>query len=374
MKVSLFVHDLSHNPIVRAYPIAKAIQNLGHEVEVLGFTYNTDKIYEPYKTEFEYKTIRTYLDIRWVIINSWKLARLATGDVVYAFKPLWGTFFPALIYSGFGIKRRLILDAEDNELWDPFIGNGWKELKKSKYYPINPVYNKMLHPFTFLVKRKTVACTNLQKRYGGIIVLHGPQAEKYNPDNYRTVKELRLKFHLPENAPLLLFAGRPVYYNGLDSIVKTLLHAQAIDWHLVLAGDNENEAFMYAKDQLKERCHLLGFIPNSEMPEILKMCDVAPVIQTPIPSTEYQMPAKMLEAMAIAKGIITTDVSDMKKIIGTKNGWIIPYGNINEFANLLKSIQSNTSELILRGNNAREYFLQNASIEMIAKKIEPFFD
>mgnify|MGYP001548005605 FL=1 len=59
MKVSLFVHELSGNPIVRAYPIAKAIEYLGHEVEVLGLTYNTDKIYEPYKNEFEYKTVRS---------------------------------------------------------------------------------------------------------------------------------------------------------------------------------------------------------------------------------------------------------------------------------------------------------------------------
>ena len=164
MKVSLFVHDLSGNQMVRAKPIATAIQSLGHEVEVLGLTYYTHKVYEPYKNDFTYKTIQSHDDIRWVIINGRKLSKMATGDVAYAFKPLWDSYFPALLYSGFGFKKRLLMDAEDNEFWDAFIGNGWKEIFKHKYYPINPVYNKLLHPFTLLTKRKTMACTKLQKK------------------------------------------------------------------------------------------------------------------------------------------------------------------------------------------------------------------
>ena len=373
MKVSLFVHELSSNPIVRAYPIAKAIELLGHEVEVLGLTYNTDQVYEPYKDEYEYKTIRSFYDIRWVIINSIKLAKMATGDVVYAFKPVWDSYFPALLYSGFGIKKRLILDAEDNELWDAYNGNGWKDLKKNKFFPVNPVYNKILHPLTFFVKRKSVVCKNLQKRYGGKIILHGPKNDKFNPELYASTKKLRSNFNLPENVPLVLFAGTSVYYNGLDSIVKALLSEKAWDWHLILVGNPKNEGFRDAKTKLQERCHLLGFIPNNKMPEIIKMCDVSPIIQTPIPSTEYQIPAKMLESMAMGKGIITTNVSDMQNIIGNKNGWIIPHNNTETFSNLLNFLQKNPEELTLRGINARKYFLKNASIERIAERIRPFF-
>lgn len=250
MKVSLFAHDLGNNAIVRVVPIAKAIQSLGHEVEILGLTYNTDKIYEPYKDTFDYKTIRSYLDIRWVIINSRKLAKLATGDIAYAFKPLWDSFFPALLYSRFGLKRRLILDAEDNELYDAFIGNGWKDLWKNKFYPINPVYNKLLHPLTGIVKRKTVANTSLQKRYGGQIILHGPNAQQFDPSKFEDKISLRKKYNIPFHAPTLVFAGKPVFYNGLESVTAALLHPAASDWHFVLAGNKENEAFKKVKNTL----------------------------------------------------------------------------------------------------------------------------
>ena len=375
MKVSLFVHHLSSNPIVRAAPIAKAIQLLGHDVEVLGLTYYTDKVYEPYRDAFEYKTIKSHHDIRWVIINGRKLAKMATGDVAYSFKPLWGTLFPALLYSNFGFKRRLLLDAEDNELWDSGIGNGVKELVRHKYYPINPVYNRLMHPFTRFAKYKSVVCTSLQKRYGGEIVLHGPDAAVFNPSLYEDKTTLRKAYSLPEDAPLMLFAGRPVYYNGLPSVLEAMLLPAAQNWHLVLAGDPENIDFRHAKNVLGERCHLLGFVPNNDMPRLLKMVDVVPIIQTPIPSTQMQIPAKMLEAMSMGKGIITTDVSDMKLIIGNnERGWIIEYGNNTQFAELLNYIENNKNELEIRGAKAIRYFMENASVEVIAKRIKPFFE
>jgi glycosyltransferase involved in cell wall biosynthesis len=373
MKVSLFVHELSGNPIVRAYPIAKAIQYLGHEVEVLGLTYNTDEIYAPYRDEFEYKTVKSYLDIRWVVINSHKLSKLATGEMVYAFKALWDSYYPALLYSGFGVKRRLLMDAEDNELWDAFIGNGWKDIFKSKYYPINPIYNKILHPATYLTKRKTVATTQLQKRYGGKIVLHGPNYVKFDPELFPDKAELRKKYNLPEQTKFLLFAGKPVYYNGLPFLIDALSASENSNWRLLLAGDANHPLFMEAKEKLGERCHLLGFIPNNDMPEILKVADVVPIIQTPIPTTEMQMPAKMLEAMCMAKGIIVTNVGDLPGIIGKENGWVIPYNNKAAFTKVLGEISGNEMLLEQKGSSARRYFVENASIQEIARRIEPYF-
>ena len=372
IKVSLFVHDLSQNSIVRVYPIAKALQNLNYDVEILGLTYNTDKIYEPYENEFEYKTIRSYLDIRWVIINGKKLADLATGDIVYAFKPLWDSFYPALLYSKLGLRRQLILDAEDNELWNSIRSEKFN-LFSNKYFPFSTFFNKLLHSFTFLVKKKTVVCSNLQKRYGGKIILHGPDANKFNPSNYPSSNFLRGKYNVPKDCPLIIFAGKPVFYNGLDKIVDALLYPQTFNWHLILAGDSQNSWFKGAKEMLGERCHLLGYVPNSNMPEIIKMCDIAPIIQKPCPESEFQIPAKMLEAIAMGKGIIATDVSDLKYILGSDNGWIIPHNDSLFFADLLYSLENDKSELKRRGENARKYFLKSASIDNIAYNLKNLF-
>ena len=320
MKVSLFVHNLSSNPIVRAYPIAKALEMLGYEVEILGLTFNTDKIYEPYKDEFKYITIRSYLDIRWVIINARKLSKLATGDIIYAFKPLWSSLYPAILASRFGRKKRLLLDAEDNELWDAFIGNGFKTFFKNPFYPDNPIYAKILHPATWFIKRKTVVCRSLQKRYGGIIVLHGPDIKRVKSDNIKkTHNEIKKKHNIPTNVFIVLFAGRPVYYNGLETIIDTLNNNTTKKWHLALAGNSKNNLFLKAKKVLKERCHLIGYVPNNNMPEIINIADVVPIIQSPNKVTNMQIPAKLLEAMSLGKIIISTKVADIPEILGLNN-------------------------------------------------------
>ncbi len=369
LKVSLFVHHLSSNPIVRAYPFAKALQNMGYEVEILGLTYYSEEVYKPYRDQFEFKTIHSYDDIRWVIINGIKLSKLATGDIAYVFKPLWGTFWPGLLYSFFGLRKRLILDAEDNELWDCMIGNGLAALKSSKFYPVNPVYNKVLHPFTWLVRKKTIVCSQLQKRYGGKIILHGPDAVKFNPDIFDTPNEIRLRYSIPTDVPMLVFAGKPVYYNGLPTLVEILKMNLAEDWHLLLVGNSNETIFQDAKKQLGSRCHLLGFVNNELMPEVIHMADVVPILQSNIPSTNMQIPAKLLEAMAMAKAVLATDVSDLKFILSDDAGWIVDIDNKVGIAKLLNELGKDRAEMKRRGFNARNFYLNNASFEIIQNKL-----
>jgi len=373
MKISLFVHDLSNNPVVRAVPFARAMQKLGYEVEFLGLTFNSDEVYEPFKEEFVFKTVRSYYDIRWVIINSFKLSKLATGDIAYAFKPLWSSLFPAMLFSKLGLKKRLILDAEDNELHDAFIGNGLKSIIRSPYYPINPVYNKILHPYTYFIKRKTVANRKLQIRYGGTLVLHGPDSDHFNPTKFASREILRRKYKIPVEVNTLLFAGKPVFYNGLDFLIRVLSDRQLFGWHLILVGKETEQLFQLAKSHLGERCHLLGFVSNTKMPEILKMSDIVPVIQTPCPSTFYQTPAKLLEAMAMEKGIIVSDIEILKNIIDEQTGWKIPANDDAAFKEALVEIQENPILLQQKGIKAREYFLANASVSKISESIQHFF-
>ncbi len=375
MKVSLFVHDLSSNPIVRAVPIARALIHLGHEVEIIGFTINSDNIFEPYKNEFNYKTIRTYLDIRSQILKSPQLAKLAEGEVIYAFKPLWSSLFPALIASKFGIKKKLILDIEDNEYWEEGAPNTFRQFLRNPWYPKNKIYTKLLFPFTKIAKHKTVVCKSLQNKYGGIIVLHGPDANAYNPNNLPNIKELRKKYGLPINSKLLLFAGRSVSYNGLDNIISALMDNRTKDWKLVLAGNPSQEMFKLAKNKLNDRCFILGMIPNSDMPEIIKLADAIPILQTLCPATEMQIPAKLIEALSMGKPIIGSDVCDIPDILKAinQNELIIDrYNLVNELIRILSKNSIQIKEQ--QKQQAISFFKKNASTESIASKINHFFN
>lgn len=316
-KVSFFVHDLGNNPIVRAAPFATAFIRMGWEVEIIGFsyTYNKYPVYPPYREMFDFKVVPVYNDIRWVFLKSWKLAKMADGDVIYAFKPKWTTLFPAILASWFGLKKKLIMDAEDNELWDTYIGNGISALTRNPWYVENPVWNRLLHPVTWLIRRKTVVCRSLQKRYGGDIVLHGSLDNARQNISTNEVKSNKRKFRLPPDKKIILFAGKPAKYNGIVEIAEILKRDSLKDYFFVLAGDPENLYFLEAKKILKDRCLLTGLIPHNEIAQLILCADVIPIFQTINKNTEMQMPAKFIEAVAFGIPTIVRDVCDLGVIV-----------------------------------------------------------
>jgi len=108
------------------------------------------------------------------------------------------------------------------------------------------------------------------------------------------------------------------------------------------------------------------------MPELLAAVDIVPVLQRPGKFAEAQMPVKMLEAMAMAKSIIATAVSDLPRIIGegdSARGWIIPPLDEAAFVGAVLEIINNPAKGKRRGCAARQYFLKYASLSSNTAKL-----
>lgn len=368
-RISLFVHDLSLNPIVRAAPLARALQHSGFEVEIIGFV-SRESVYEPYKDLFDYRV----LPLRRT--NGLALARLARGEIIYAFKPLWTSFVPALIASGFGRRKPLFLDVEDDELWFDYKGprrllidhviRGWRLS--------SPKFKWLIHPLTKLCKQVTVSSRTLQRRYGGEIILQGPDERMFDPDRADLSRDnCRQALGLPLEDVLILFAGHPTNYKGLDVIIEAMIRLDDCKCSLVLAGAAEHPMFISAKRLLGERCKLLGNLPHSEMPKLLAAVDVVPVPQKQVGYTEAQIPAKMIEAMAMRKAIVASRVSDLPHILGEhqqeQRGWVIQPGSSIELEQAIRAIISNPDEAQARGYRSRQYYLAEASVVANSAKL-----
>lgn len=116
--ISLFVNSLGGNAIARAAPIAEAIKEAGYRVEILGFLLGKDKeIYSSYRGEIEPITIQTPRHPNALFPNIHRLARSATGDIIYSFKPLVTTLAPAFYAARLIEYRPLLLDVEDEEVY-----------------------------------------------------------------------------------------------------------------------------------------------------------------------------------------------------------------------------------------------------------------
>ena len=375
-KCSLFVCNLPGNPIVRVAPIAYALEKLGFSVEVLGFLPDNCDVYRPYRDQFDYRTVRINPDRALTIVDSWRLARLCTGDVVYAFKPLWTSFFPALIASAFGRRRPLLLDVEDDDTRSDHhnqirqmlrvAAGGFKEPRR--------VRSQVLHPFTKCCTHLTVSTTRLQERYGGTILLHGPNELRFNPDlPHLNRDKCRAMFGLPAAEKIVLFAGQPRRHKGFATIVDAVARSEGAGFALALAGDESCPEYGDAQTRLGPRCIRLGAVNNARMPELLSAVDIVPVPQLRTAYAEAQLPAKLLEAMAMRKAVVVSRVGDLPKLVGEDSrqlrGWVIDPGDGIQLANCFREIAADCRESQARGRAARKFYLENASTGAIASRL-----
>jgi glycosyltransferase involved in cell wall biosynthesis len=372
VKVSFFVHDLADNPVGRTIALANALKS-DYDVEMLGFLISGDQVYRPYRDLFEYKTVRCDHGLPNLKRAMKPLCSLCTGDVIYGCKPLITSFLPALIAAGFPQKKRpLFLDADDDHwgypttaqlLRDPLCGaravDGW-------------AYTRLLHPFTWYLDGATVVSTVLQKRYGGILLRHGPDEREFDParPDLLDTKRLREQFGLPQNRKLLLFAGTPRAHKGIYTLQQALLRPESADWDLVLVSPPDHPDVLESRRVLGDRCHLLGFRSYTDMPALLAATDAVPLPQMRVPFAEGQLPAKLFDAMSMASPIIASDVGDLGSILGEKRGWVIEPNKPEQLAAALAEIAANPQEAAVRGRKAREWFLAEACGTVIHKRLD----
>ena len=376
-KISFFVYNLSDNPIVRAAPFVQAVSGK-YDVEVLGFLMDGTEVHRPYQDLCTFKTLRASAEATDLFPKIPQLASMATGDIIYAFKPLMPSFAPAL-YAAWICKRRpLFLDIEDDDWqaagdnWLEFI---WKDLLKGWRLGTSWKYTAMLQAFTTWVNGKTVISRKLQRRYGGTILRNGPNEDLFDPSRFEgKTSALRKKWNLPESKNLALFAGMPGKHKGRDVLCSALSKPECKEWDLVIAGPAEDVIIRDIKNKLKERCHVLGYQPYDDIPELLAVADAVPIPQKSVSYAESQVPTKLLDAMAMAKPVVASRVGDLPDILGDgSRGWVIEPESPEALAAALAKVISDPKGARQRGRAGRDWFLHNASSSAILSTLDDMF-
>lgn len=366
--VTLVVHDLHDNPIVRAAPLGWALERNGFTVNVVGHLPADSELYRPYVDAFEYR----------VSSDPRQLAGLINGDLIYCFKPLVTTLLPSMIASGLGISRPVLLDVEDDDLGILSEGRTARAFDTIRKCVAKP--KRFAIPLTHALRRRcvatTVSTTRLQSFYGGHLILHGPDRKRFRPDrNGEARRVARRRFGLPFEAFLTLFAGVPREHKGFTEIVDAVKKTRG---SLVLAGPSESKYFSLARGSLGERCFDLGFVKNEEMPDLLSAVDVVPIPLRDQPFAQAQLPAKLLEAMAMEKAVVVSDVGDLPRIIGSRDasqarGWVVRAEDPSALADCLEEIRRSPDIASERGRRAGDFVQAQASVEANRMKFQQIF-
>ncbi|HEV8585046.1 MAG TPA: glycosyltransferase family 4 protein [Methylomirabilota bacterium] len=309
MKVSVLAFDLSDNATGRADLLARLLAPR-YEVEVVGPRFG-EAVWRPARDgAVRYRALP---GARWPRLATRlpALARLADGDVLLASKPRPTSFGTALLARR-QRRRPLILDIDDWELGFFYRAGFWGRVGR-----LLNVSNPNGLPWTWLAERfvsradaLTVASRFLGERFGGVLVPHVRDTEAWAPERFdRAAARQRLGVG---DARVVMFLGTPRAHKGVDDLVEATAGLDGA--RLVLVGADPAGA---AARRWAARGHVkvVGEIPFDDVPRYLVAADVVAVPQRATSDTLGQVPAKLFDAMALGRPIVSTAVSMIPEIL-----------------------------------------------------------
>ncbi|NJD78900.1 MAG: glycosyltransferase family 4 protein [Candidatus Methanoperedens sp.] len=364
MKITLLSFDLSHNCLGRAYLLAKVLERR-YEIEIIGPTFGKG-IWNPVDTgEFHYKSVPGVM-YPFFLSSINKILRSISCDVIYAIKPR-PTSYGIGILKKIQSKLPLILDIDDWEL-------GFCQNIKSKIRLSDPnsfLYTWLMEKSTFLADEITVSSTFLQKKFGGNIVIHGRDTNAFDPSRFNR-DSLREKWDL-NSKKVVMFLGTPSQHKGLEDVINALISLNRRDIIFLVVGAQDDSYTCHLKELGGNRIKLIGMQPFHKVPEFLSMADLVVLPQHKSDNAIGQVPAKVFDAMAMAKPIIASRVSDLPEILDGC-GMIVEPSDIEGLSECINYILDNEKEAQIIGSNAREKCIKEYSFDAIENVLTGIFD
>jgi len=380
MKISVLVPDLSHNCLGRAHLLAKILQR-HYEVEIIGAVFGNG-IWEPLAQidELSYKGVKVR-SLPCFLLQIKGMLTEITGDVIYVSKPLFTSFGIGLLKKLSG-KKPLILDIDD---WETgFILSLTQRFKHLAYSPPQPhsvssywnnVFSLFGEKLTHFANGITVSNNFLQEKFGGTIIWHARDTEAFNPEKFDK-SSLREKYDIDRNKKVVMFFGTPGLHKGIEDLIEAVNPLQNQSVLLTLVGADEHSysqnLMRLADEKLGERFKAFGLQPFGKVPEFLAMSDVIVIPQRRSSATVGQVPAKVFDAMAMAKPIIATAVCDLPEILDGC-GWVVEPESSGHLAEAIQHVIDHPEEAEQIGQKARQKCIENYSWDAMENVLSNIF-
>ena len=350
MKISILCFDLSSNAFGRAGLLAIALSKI-YDVEIIGPS-KREKIWAPMAQidipikKFVWERYPGFHRIKKNIMD------VIDGDVILASKLMPTSFGIGLqkkIFSG----KPLLLDIDDWELGFFYHSGFWGKVGRFLNFS-NP--NGL--PYVWRIERlvghaDAVSVSNrfLQKKYGGTLLPHCRDTDILNPLKFNAgdVKE-KMGF---VGKKILMFLGTPRPHKGIDDLLQAFKKVDNSDLNLVIIGVENKQEFLKGIDEsAKNRVTIIPKIPFNKLSEYLSVADIICIPQRRTSDSVGQIPARLFDAMAMAKPIIATKVSDIPEVLGDC-GYLVDPSNPSQLANAIQYVLNHSDEARVKGDAAR---------------------
>ncbi|MCG8635355.1 MAG: glycosyltransferase, exosortase A system-associated [Desulfobacterales bacterium] len=161
------------------------------------------------------------------------------------------------------------------------------------------------------------------------------------------------------------FVGSFYRYEGLDLLVRAFgrLAESRPEWRLLLVGGGEMEdelTSLAAELGIEDRVVMPGRIPHERIAGVYAMIDILAYPRYSMRLTELVTPLKPLEAMAMGKALIASDVGGHRELIShEKTGFLFPAGDLDRFSRTLGELMQAGDTRAALGRQGMEWVRQN---------------
>jgi glycosyltransferase involved in cell wall biosynthesis len=347
LKISILAPDLSDNATGRAELLARLLAPR-HAVEVVGPSFGDARWRPACGSEVVYRTLPGRRYPRFAPALG-RLADLADGDLLLASKPRATSYGVALLAR----RRRprpLWLDIDDWEVGFFLRGGAWGAVGRALNLadPNGLTWTWLMERLVGRADALTVASRFLERRFGGAFVTHVRDTDAWAPERFdREAARARLGV---AREPVVMFLGTPRGHKGVDDLVEAVA---ALGGGVVLAlvgapPDGAGARRWGSRPFVR----LVGEVPFDDVPRWLVGADVVAVPQRATPDTVGQVPAKLIDAMALARPIVSTAVSMIPELL-EGCGVLVPPGDVGGLAAALRGLLADPAGAAALGRRAR---------------------
>ena len=183
-------------------------------------------------------------------------------------------------------------------------------------------------------------------------IYNGIEIGQYRHD--ATYADLRKEWGVPSHVPLIGAIGRLVWQKGLTHLLQAmpLVFQEYPDTRLILVGDGPLQEDL--RDQVRDlgieaSVFFVGF--RIDIPAVLAALDLLVV-----PSVLEGFPMTTLEAMAMAKPIVASDINGVREQIENgRTGILVPPGDPQALAEGIKQMLKDRTQAKNLGTEARKH-------------------
>lgn len=379
--ISFLVPDIGSPSVGAALRMAESLRG-EFEIEIVGPDFGRG-VNSMYRADFSFKAVpcsRLYRlpDFWW---ECRRLERALAGDVIVALKAFRNTVPVALrARARRRAKVAVFLDEWDGSVLAALSPSErrWRRIRQW-HHPLEDSHYSAVERRIPGADTVLSTTTFLQRKFGGHVIAMGVDTDKFKPQPAEAVDALRRELGL-DGKRLIVFGGVVRPHKGIEIIPEALDRLADDSIRLLVVGpvtDHLNELrknprlgrwIEVAGAPMEDPAGINAAI-HKKMPLYLDLADliVLPLLDTPL--AESQMPIKIFEALAMAKPVIASDVSDMADMLQTC-GRVIPPRDAAALAGEIRHMLQDRTLAHELGMMARRRCVDEYSLPVVGNRLK----